>query len=320
MKSAVVIPAYRASRSISRVLASIPDFIDHVIVVDDCCPESSGKIAEQNHPHVHVLRNDRNLGVGGATLRGYREAKRLGADVAVKMDADGQMDSRHIRALLQPIQSGLADYAKGNRFFRLDDLQSMPAARLFGNAALSLINKVSSGYWNIMDPTNGFTALHLAVLDYMPLEKLDHGYFFESDMLFRLGTIRAVVKDVPMPAIYGDENSQLHLGRAVFEFGFKHLRNTAKRLFYTYFLRDFHAGTIQLILSFACLLFGGIYGGYHWWESVRLQIEQPTGVIMIAALPVVFGVQLLINVFNWDVTHQPETPLHLRVAHFEEDG
>ena len=167
---------------------------------------ANGSARECRDARVRVLRHARvNRGVGGATITGYRAALADGADIVVKLDGDGQMDAREIPRLVAPIVQGHADYAKGNRFHELDYLRTMPRVRLFGNSLLSLVNKVASGYWNVMDPTNGFTAIHRERCSQLPLDKIDRGYFFESDMLFRLYTIRAVVRDVPMPARYGGE-------------------------------------------------------------------------------------------------------------------
>src|SRR5438309_3118533 len=201
---AVVIPSYRVSRHILGVLAALPPDVTRVYVVDDACPERSGRMVSErcSGTRVTVLQHEHNQGVGGAMVTGYRAALAGGADIIVKIDGDGQMDPALIPRLVQPILRGQADYVKGNRFHDLDHLRSMPRVRLFGNALLSLINKVASGYWNVMDPTNGFTAIQRTALEMLPLAKLDRGYFFESDMLFRLYTIRAVVRDLPMAAHY----------------------------------------------------------------------------------------------------------------------
>src|SRR5690606_32001950 len=149
-------------------------------------------------PRVRVIRHASNLGVGGAVITGYQAAIADGMDILVKLDGDGQMDASLIPDFIEPIINGEADYTKGNRFFDLEELRSMPRIRLIGNAVLSFMTKFSSGYWNLFDPTNGFTALHADVARYLPLSKISKRYFFESDMLFRLNTLRAVVHDIPM--------------------------------------------------------------------------------------------------------------------------
>jgi glycosyltransferase involved in cell wall biosynthesis len=217
---AVVIPCYKVSRHILSVLANIGKEVAIIYVVDDKCPEGSGLLvqAQCHDPRVRVIFHDINKGVGGATISGYRQAVADGATVAVKIDGDGQMDSGLIPMFVHPILSGHADYTKGNRFFDIELLTSMPRLRLFGNSVLSLVSKVASGYWDIMDPTNGFTAIHTTVLKHLSLDKLDERYFFESDMLFRLNVTRAVVQDIPLEARYGDEESSLNIARVAREF------------------------------------------------------------------------------------------------------
>ena len=313
---AVVIPSYRVSRHILAVLAALPPEVTRVYVVDDACPEGSGRIVSEHcsGPRVRVLVHEHNQGVGGAMLTGYRAALADGADIIVKMDGDGQMNPALIPRLVQPIVRGQADYVKGNRFYELDHLRSMPRVRLFGNALLSLINKVASGYWNIMDPTNGFTAIHRTALEMLPLAKLDRGYFFESDMLFRLYTIRAVVRDLPMAAHYGDEVSSLRVGRIALAFPGKYLRAALKRLGYVYFLRDFNAGSLQIVFGSLFLLGGAAFGIAKWIHSAATDVPTTSGAVMLAALPVLIGVQLLLGALNYDVGNVPSIPLQSGAA------
>ena len=197
---AVVVPCFRVRSQVLQVIGGIGLEVERIYAVDDFCPEQSGDLIEQQctDPRVRVLRHAENQGVGGAMVTGYREALADGADIVVKIDGDGKMDPTMIDRLTNPIVAGVADYCKGNRFFDLERVLAVPRLRLFGNSIRSLINKISSGYWQIMDPTNGFTAIHRTALTALPLAKLDRGYFFQSDMLFRLYTIRAVVRDVPI--------------------------------------------------------------------------------------------------------------------------
>lgn len=307
---AVVIPCYRVRRHILQVLEAIGPRIDAVYLVDDCCPEGSGELvaAECRDPRVQVLRCPENEGVGGATLRGFRAALNDGADILVKLDGDGQMDPAFVPLLIEPIAKGLADYAKGNRFFNPPDLLAMPRARLFGNAILSFMAKASTGYWRMFDPTNGFLAIDARVFALLPLDKLAKRYFWESDMLFRLGLIRAVVIDVPMAARYGDEISGLKIPNVVLPFLWGHIRNFFKRVFYNYFLRDFSVASVEIVLGFLLLGFGSLYGGIEWWDSIRTGQVASSGAVMLAGLPVIVGVQLLLSALNYDVANVPLTP------------
>jgi glycosyltransferase involved in cell wall biosynthesis len=312
---AVVIPCFRVARQVCGVIARVDRAMAGIYVVDDGCPEHTGDVVAREcaDARVHVLRHAANQGVGAATITGYRAALADGADIVVKLDGDGQMDPTLIERLIEPILLGRADYAKGNRFYELEFLRPMPRLRLFGNSLLSLVSKLASGYWDIMDPTNGYTAIHRDALSLLPLDKIDRGYFFESDMLFRLYTIRAVVRDVPMPACYGDETSSLRIGRVAAVFPLKYLRNTVKRLFYAYFLRDFNAGTLQFCVGAVIALFGVAIGLAFWIHSAATGIPTTSGKVMIAALPIIVGAQLLIGALNYDVGSVPREPLQ-RVA------
>lgn len=313
---AVVIPCFRVRRHILEVLAAVPASVSRIYVVDDACTEGSGDLVESacRDPRVEVLRHTTNQGVGGATLTGYRAALADGARIVVRLDGDGQMDPALISRLVRPIDAGEADYAKGNRFFELAGLRAMPWLRLFGNSVLSFASKLSSGYWNVFDPTNGFTAIHADVLRALPLDKLARGYFFESDLLFRLGTIRAVVTDVPMPARYADEESGLVVRRVALPFARGHLVNFAKRLFYNYYLRNFNVASIEIALAFPLIAFGTWIGATRWLEGSARDVPATAGTVMLAALPVLVGVQLLLAFFSYDTANVPREVLHRRLA------
>lgn len=309
---AVVIPCYRVEHSIADVLNRIGPEVAIVICVDDGCPSGSRRVAEEaaaNDPRVRVLCHEQNMGVGAAVVMGYEAALALGADIIVKLDGDGQMAPERIADLIDPILRGEADYLKGNRFFNLEDLRSMPRLRLLGNAGLSFLSKLSSGYWNLFDPTNGFTAIHSTAAALLPLNKLSKRYFFESDMLFRLNVLRAVVLEVPMAAHYAGEHSNLSITKAMFEFPLLHMRNLIKRIFYEYFLRDFNIASINLVLGTVLLLFGIAFGSVHWIRGYAFDILASPGTVMLAALPVILGTQLLLSFINFDLANVPRRPL-----------
>jgi len=169
----------------------------------------------------------------------------------------------------------------------------------------------------VFDPTNGFTAIHAAVLRRLPHDKLSRGWFFESDMLFRLGTIRAVVCDVPMPARYGEEESSLVVHRVVGEFAWKHLANTAKRIFYGYYLRNFNIASIEILLGLALLAFGCWIGVTRWVEGSLRDTPATSGTVMLAALPVLVGIQLVIAFLSYDLQNVPREVLHRRLGGIE---
>ena len=313
---AVVIPSYKVVGQILGVIERIPDFVFRIYVVDDACPEGSGKFVEENSKNirVRVIYHKVNMGVGGAVMSGYEAAIYDGADVIVKIDGDGQMDPALISSFFIPIITGEADYTKGNRFFDLEGIRTMPKARLFGNAVLSFMTKLSSGYWDLFDPSNGYTAIHADVARHLPFEKISKRYFFETDMLFRLNTLRAVVVDVPMDAKYGDEVSNLKIAPIIGEFLFKHARNLMKRIFYNYYLRDLSIASIELPIGLSMLFFGIIFGGYNWYESSQSAVPTPAGTVMLAALPILMGVQFILAFIGYDISSVPRRP---RYSKFE---
>jgi dolichol-phosphate mannosyltransferase len=309
---AVVIPCYKVTRHVLEVISAIGPEVWRIYVVDDKCPDGSGDYVEENckDPRVVVLRHEINQGVGGAVMTGYRAAIEEGAEVIVKIDGDGQMDPSLIPNFIEPILAGEADYTKGNRFFDLEKIRTMPKARLFGNAVLSFMTKLSSGYWDLFDPTNGYTAIHADVVRHLPFEKISRRYFFETDMLFRLNTLRAVVVDVPMNAKYCDEVSGLKISKIVGEFLVKHVLNFSKRIFYNYYLRNMSLASIELPLGVLLLMFGAGFGGWSWMLAVREGITTPSGTVMLSALPVLMGLQLVLAFLAHDIASVPRRPRH----------
>jgi len=307
---AVVIPAYKVKQQIIKVVSTIPKFIDFIYVIDDCCSENSGDLVlkETNDNRVEVIKHEINRGVGAAVITGYKAAVKNNADIVIKIDGDGQMDPNLIIDFITPIINESADYCKGNRFFNLTNIRSMPKIRIFGNAMLSLLNKLSSGYWNIFDPTNGYTAINAELINYLPLDKISQRYFFESDMLFRLNTLRAVVVDIPMNAKYDNEKSSLKIRNILFEFLFKHFVNFVKRIFYNYYLRDMSLASIQLPIGILLFLFGFIFGLNKWIIASTLQVPTSAGTVMLSALTILAGMQLIFAFLNYDISSIPSRP------------
>jgi glycosyltransferase involved in cell wall biosynthesis len=313
---AVVIPSYKVKDHILGVIASVGTDVDRIYVVDDCCPVGSGDFVEAHcsDPRVAVLRHEINQGVGGAVMTGYRSAIADGCHIIVKIDGDGQMDPSLIPAFIAPIRAGEADYTKGNRFFDLEQIHAMPTIRLFGNAVLSFLTKLSSGYWDLFDPTNGFTAIHRDVARHLPFGKISRRYFFETDMLFRLNVMRAAVIDIPMDAKYGAEVSNLKIRNIAFDFLRKHIRNFVKRLFYNYYLRDMSLASLELPLGLLLLAFGTIYGVVHWIASAHTGTAASSGTVMLAAMPVLLGVQLILAFIGYDVSSTPRRAIHSKLG------
>ena len=302
----VVIPSYKVTEYILDVIKDIPEFVNHIIVVDDKCPQNSGQIAKNSSDsRVIVCYNEKNLGVGGAVITGYKKALELNSDIVIKIDGDGQMDVNYMQKLIQPILDGKADYTKGNRFTDFKALRAMPKVRLFGNSGLSFLVKAASGYWNLMDPTNGYTAINKHALEELDLDNIAKRYFFESDMLINLNIENAVVVDVEIPAKYGDEESSLSITKTLVGFPPKLFKGLCKRIFLKYFIYDFNMLSLYLVVGLPMLFFGIVFGSIKWIEAIVSNIETSTGTIMLAVLPIILGTQFILQAIQIDMNNIP---------------
>jgi len=316
IKIAVVIPMYRVKDNICKVVSLIDDSVWKIYAVDDACPDKSGDYLESNcsDSRLTILRHAFNKGVGGAMITGYVAAIKDGAQIIVKIDGDGQMNPKILHHFTRPIICGEADYTKGNRFYDLSTVLRMPRIRLFGNAILSFFNKASSGYWNIFDPTNGYTAISAVVAKHISLESVNNRYFFESDMLYHLNIARAVVIDIPMDAVYGDEVSSLKIRNIIVPFIFLHLKNVAKRVFIEYYIRDFSLASIELPLGVIMFFSGFSYGAINWIKSSSHGLATPTGTIMLSAVLLLLGVQFIMAFFSFDISSVPTQSVAQRLT------
>lgn len=317
---AVVIPCYRVSAKIGSVLAQIPPNVSSIYCIDDACPDKSGDHIERTSgdPRVKVLFHSSNQGVGGAVVSGFEQALSDGAEVIVKIDGDGQMDPRLLPLFTMPILNGEADYTKGNRFFWIGNVEGMPPIRILGNGILSFLTKLSTGYWNIFDPTNGYVAIHSSVLRAMPYKKVCKGFFFETDLLYQLSSIQAVVKDVPMTARYEDEQSNLSIRKVAGPFLRGHLRNLVRRILYTYYLRDFNLASLELLIGSLLFVFGVSFSALEWIRSILTGLSATAGTVMIGGLSIMVGVQMLLGALNYDMQRVPRSPLHPMLSHMKD--
>jgi dolichol-phosphate mannosyltransferase len=314
---AVIIPCYNVSATIRSVLASIGTEVNRIYCVDDASRDNTAAVIHEEaltDKRIVLIRRESNGGVGAATMTGYSAALADDADILVKIDGDGQMDPRYIGRFVAPLLESSADYVKGNRFFNIETVQSMPPLRIIGNAGLSFFTKLSTGYWNIFDPTNGYTALAANVARTLPLKKLHQRYFFESDLLFRLAVNRAKIVELPLVSFYDQENSNLNELRCLATFPILHIRNLLKRIAYNYLLRNFSVASLNLLAGLALTLFGFVFGVVQWHRSEELGIAATAGTVMLSALPFMLGIQLLLSFLAHDVAMTPAEPLQKRLA------
>ena len=306
-----MIPAYQAARTIGAVLAGIPSWVRFIVVVDDASTDGTADAARNAaDDRTEVIVHDQNGGVGAAVLTGYTAAVARGAEILVKMDADDQMDPAALPALVMPIIRGEADYVKANRFLHARQLGSMPATRRFGNVMLSFLTKLASGYWPIFDPTNGYTALHASVFKILDRDAVAKRFFFETSLLLELSRARAVVLDAYVPARYPGTQSHLSPRRAATEFPPRLFRGFLRRIVLQYFVRDFTAVSLYIVAGIVLSLFGFVWGVWHWVLSIQTGVPATTGTVMLAVLPLILGVQLLLQAVALDIDSVPTRPLH----------
>jgi len=309
IKISVVIPSYNVSKHIEEVINGLPPEISFIIVVDDCSTDATQSVLKQLavlNSKIHIVLHDSNQGVGGAMISGYRKSLELGADISIKMDGDGQMDPTNIPKLIQPIIEGNADFSKGNRFRDFKALYSMPIVRRFGNLGLSFLIKAASGYWNIFDPTNGFTAIKKEVLEEINFDKLHKRYYFETSMIAELYFCDAIIFDVPMKALYGEEVSGLSSAKTLFEFPPKLFITFMRRILLKYFLFDFSVGSLYLITGIPIFSSGFIYGLLKYETYYKLGIGAPVGTVILPTLLIILGFQLLLAGLAFDINNYPK--------------
>ena len=303
---AVTIPAYNEEPLILSVIEAIPSYVDHIIVVDDCSSDNTYNTVANSHlPKTILLSTGRNQGVGGAMIAGYKKALELGSDIVVKMDGDGQMLPEYLASLLDAVIDDGFAYAKGNRFLVPEFLSQMPRHRLIGNIILTFLTKLASGYWQIFDPQNGYTAIRAETLRSLNLSTIYKRFFFENDMLVKINIQNGRVKDVAISSKYGNEVSSLNVFQIVFTFPLLFLRRWTSRIYYKYVLRDFSPIALFLFLGLGLFFWGVAFGAYVWIHSISSGVASSTGTVMLSVLPLILGFQLLLQAIVLDIQETP---------------
>lgn len=311
MQVGCVIPCYRGG---SRTVQLINDIIntksiDAIVLVDDQCPLNTGALVERTYKDhdvgLSIIFNKLNMGVGGATKRGIQLLLEKNIDIAVKLDADGQIRPELISDLIKSILEGKVEAVKGNRFSSLDNIISMPKVRIVGNLGLSFLNKMSTGYWELFDPTNGFIAFKLSALKRIRLDKTDDRYFFESDLLFQCGLAQITFTQLPMNSLYGDEVSSLRPMREIGRFAGKHFINFVKRIVYQYFVLDFNAGSLEILGGIMGLIVTTIFSIKIFMAGLFNDQYATAGESSLFAVLSIFTMQMFIAFLYFDATQQP---------------
>ena len=302
----IVIPYYNASAHIGIVVAKALEYSDNIVIVND---KSDEKLPKHllGTLGVNVINSLVNLGVGGATKLGFTYLQNLdNIKVILKLDADDQMDTAYIPEMFDSIISGNSQFVKGNRFRDFKALKKMPFLRRFGNLWLSFLSKAATGYWNCFDFNNGFLAISTKTLRLIDKDSLSNNYYFETSLISSLYYQRATIKEIAMPSIYGDEKSNMKIYKMPIHFTINLLKSFFGRIWKTYFVYDFNIGTLYLLFGMPLFLGGVIFGGYNWYHYSSINQFTPLGTIMISALLIILGFQLLLQAVQFDIFLTPK--------------
>jgi glycosyltransferase involved in cell wall biosynthesis len=262
----VIVPAYNEEKLIGRVLTTLPSFIDHIVVVDDASRDATGEVvkgSQKKDSRIIYIRHDKNLGVGGAIATGYRWARDHEVEMSVVMAGDAQMDPTDLPKLLDPVVEGKVDYSKGNRLFTGRAWDVIPKTRYLGNAILSFLTKIASGYWHVADSQSGYSVVTLEVLKTIDLETIYRRYGMPNDFLVRLNVYQFRVGDVSIHPVYGiGERSGIRIYKIVFTLPLLLFKLFFWRLKEKYIIRDFHPLVLFYLLGFVLTPLGVLFGVY----------------------------------------------------------
>ena len=305
---AAVVPAYNEAKMISEVISTMPEFVDHIVIVDDCSPDDTSEVVKKiKDARVHLIRHEKNTGVGGAVITAHLAAMELGADVNVVMAGDAQMDPAYLPDLLDRVTSDGFGFAKANRFFSPESFHGMPGYRVFGNILLSFLTKLTSGYWHLFDPQNGYTAIRTSVLKRVPLKHVAQRYSFENDLLVHLNILQVSAVDVPIPAVYGNEVSSIKLRKVVPELTGMLFTGFWRRIWYRYVLWSFSPIALLLFFGLFLEIFGIVVSIWLLFQIAASAVAT-AATVMLAALPLMIGTQLLISALQLDIQASPSRP------------
>ena len=306
---AVIVPAYNEEKLIGRVIRTIPPFIDHIVVVDDASGDRTGEVVkshQKDEPRIIYIRHTKNEGVGGAIITGYKWTRDNEIGISVVMAGDAQMDPKDLPKLLAPAVSGEVDYSKGNRLFTGKAWRVIPKARYLGNAILSFLTKIASGYWHIADSQSGYGAVTLEVLRTIDLDNIYKRYGMPNDFLVRLNVYQFRVRDVPVNPVYGiGERSGMKIYKVVFTLSFLLMKLFLWRLKEKYIIRDFHPLVFFYLLGFILTPIGVIFGCYLLVLRIIVGSVAATSALFAAFLTI-SGLQSLFFAMWFDMEYNKD--------------
>jgi glycosyltransferase involved in cell wall biosynthesis len=303
---AVVVPAHNEEKLIAQTITTVPDFVDDIVVIDDASTDDTSKRAlSTGDPRLHLIEHEVNTGVGGAIIDGHKLAMERGADIDVVMAGDAQMDPQYLPSLLDPIIDSGYGFTKANRFYSRQALAGMPAIRVAGNIVLSFATKLASGYWNLFDPQNGYTAITREALSMIDLDGVARRYSFENDLLISLGIAGVRAKDVPIPSVYGDEVSGMRMRKVVPEISALLFVGFWRRIFLKYVLMSFSPIALLLFTGLFLCAFGLAVG--IWALVVTPSGVAPSaGTALLSAGPLLVGINMLVHALSLDIQQTPD--------------
>lgn len=307
LRVAVVVPAHNESAHIASVIETMPELVDHIVVIDDLSPDDTYAVASTAaDTRTEVIRHEMNKGVGGAVITGHRRALELGADVSVVMAGDGQMDPDYLPALLDPIADDGYGFSKANRFFSMNSFQGMPKHRVFGNMVLTFMTKAASGYWDLVDPQNGYTAITRKALESIPLHRIAERYEFENDLLIWLNIAGVRSIDVPIPAVYGNEVSGMRLHIVAPRIFGALVGGFWRRIWMKYVIWSFNPIALLMFAGIPLVVLGLAVGIWAVAVSASSPGSVTTGTWLLAVAPALLGTQLLLQAWQLDIQATPK--------------
>lgn len=307
MKIAAILPCYNEEKLISKTINTMNPIVDVIIPVDDASTDTTASILRSekiSNPLVHPVFLSINEGIGGAYIHGFDKALELNADLVITMAGDAQCNPDYIPKMIETLLESKADYVKANRFVHLNELKQMPKFRRIGNTIITILTKFSSGYYSIFDSQNGYGVFKRATIESLPIETIGKRYDYENTLLIALSIMGAKVKDVPVPAIYGEETSTI----PVFKTTIRALRVVRKgfwkRIYYKYILYGLHPIALFLFSGLLLSLIGFAWAIYITVDRIFFGVTPTTGSVMLVALPLILGFQMLLTAITMDVNNE----------------
>lgn len=307
LRIAIVFPAYNEEKLITKTIETLPDFVDYAIVVNDGSTDNTLKVLHELKKTQHrlqIIENNDNQGVGVSVTNGFKHALVTNADIIGVMAGDAQCDPEYIHKMLDDLIDKDVDYVKANRFVHLEALSKMPVYRRIGNIFITILTKFATGYYSIFDTQNGYGFFTRAIMERLPFELIGKRYDYENTLLIALSIANAKIRDVPVPAIYGEEVSSIKFIPTVLRALKALLIGYWRRIYYKYIVYSFHPIALFMLGGFMLSAMGYGFAVYLLFERVMHNLSPSSGTVMIAVLPIILGFQLLLSAFIMDVNNE----------------